>query len=288
MLVEGVVVRDTRPSQTGGQQGALGTGMQVLQAFGQDEPSQLTVIGSIVERSANAAIAAFDSTLLVVDTIVRDTEKDAQHVGYGILAATDHDPLAPVRIEGSLVENSKGAGILLLGVDATITATEVRGTEVNSLGVGYALGAQTNVLDTPTPTNALLRGLLIEDNEDAGIAVFGSSLRVDGAVIRDTVPSASGDFGDAIQLQSHRKRRAEATLVSLLTERSSRAAISSFGATVYVEAAMLTCQAFDLSVEDTDDFAHALELGDFDVCGCDELTSCHVDSAGLSPLLPVE
>jgi hypothetical protein len=285
--IEGVVVRDTLPAQTGANAGLLGSGLRIQSSDGELEQPDVTVAGSIFERNHSAGISTLDAKVAIDGCIVRDTREDAQTVGYGIQSsATSRHHLAPIAVTNSWITENRPVGIILQGVDAELRSLLVEGTSENSLGDGAGIMIQ----HTPgelLEAQAYLEGVRVVDSEDVGVAVFSSSADVVGTVIEDTKDNSSGHFGDAIQAGPG-LLPTSVTLHSVRTEGSARAAISSFGAFVSFSAVELLCQSFDLDGEAAQDASFEFESGSFVSCGCPgSERTCDVVSAGLLGVSPI-
>ncbi|MBW2458821.1 MAG: right-handed parallel beta-helix repeat-containing protein, partial [Deltaproteobacteria bacterium] len=105
-----------------------------------------------------------------------------------------------VTLSDSLIEDNQDHGAIATGATLTVERSLVRGTQPWNGIAGPGLGIQA---DPQTGEQAVLtvRGSLISGNHDAGVGVYGGTTTVDGSVIRDTLPGASGAFGRGMSVQ---------------------------------------------------------------------------------------
>ena len=189
-------------------------GINAESAYG---PTSVTIVGSLVEGSQYAGVTLAGVEALVEGTVVRGTLPGvtAPTGGFGVVAQIQCgymgcDPTArtSATVRRAVIEQSHEEGVLVLGSDALVEGTVVRGTQPNPAngtnGHGIAVQIACHVASCyPTARgNATIRGSLVEHNHELGLFVFGSDALVEHTVVRDTWPRPSDQtFGRAVHIQ---------------------------------------------------------------------------------------
>ncbi len=295
-VIEGTVVRGTLPTSAG----TFGIGVGAW--YGPPE-SSLAITGSIVEGGSTAGVYLAGSRAEVTRTIVRDVSpRPADGFwGLGVVAQDDTQGggLATLTLNESLVRGAHMAGVLVSGSTATIRGTAVLDTLPQVADGDYGIGIAVHRSSTGLDSTASIDGCLVRGSSDIGVDLSSSEADVSRTAIEGTAPRLSdGKFGDGLYVGASLAADAsvvagKARLDGVLVERSGRAGISLFGATVTLAGSTLTCNAFDLNAERTfafDDLGIPIER-EFtlidesgNACGCDaERVPCAASSAGLEP-----
>jgi hypothetical protein len=188
-LVEGVRVHDT---------GWNGIAVQRQNNIG----ATLTLRGSLVETAISVGVSVRGSTLVMEDSVVRDTQPASGGTfGRGISLETEFQSAqgSTGTIRRSVVQGNYESGIALIGSTATVEASVIENTlgqqldGLYGLGVvawpdqGLQLGSDLSVSDS-----------VVRDNHLCGIQATDSDLLVERSVARDTLPetgSMSGGYG---------------------------------------------------------------------------------------------
>ncbi len=162
----------------------------------------------------------------------------------------------------------------------------IRDTLPDAAGSGRGVQVQA-APDTGAPSSALLRGLLVEQSWTAGVFVVGSTASLQGCLIRDTAPGATGLFDDGIVVFSD-EAPGTAMLIGTRVEQSARAAVSSFGAEVTISGSLFQCQVFDWAGNPFHEYDYGFHDQGGNLCGCPDATeSCRIDTATIEPPKPV-
>jgi hypothetical protein len=127
-------------------------------------------------------------------------------------------------------ERNRGAGILIVGSDASVEAAVVRGTEFYSnLLAAYGIGI---VYDLGDRSVATVRSSVVEGNHDTGIFIAGSDATIEGTVVRDSAaaPGEPGDgWGIGVQQDTESEQRGIAVVRSSLVARARGVGVVSLG-----------------------------------------------------------
>jgi hypothetical protein len=207
--VEETVVRATLPDsdQTGGR----GIIAQLSCPEGVCDPTaraRVTVDRSLVEQNREFGFFIAGSDASVEATVVRATLPQAsdQEFGRGIsvqLSCYPTDVCDPTTrssavVRRSIVEQNRDAGLLVMGSDAVVEATVVRGTQPRASNQLYGRGIAvhplcdaTGVCDPRARPQIALSSSLVEDNHDGGVAGAGADVTVEETVVRASSPQAS-------------------------------------------------------------------------------------------------
>jgi hypothetical protein len=281
------VVRDIAPAP-----GVLdGWGLAASQGTTNGAPASLAVETSVIERATRVGLVAFDSSLTVDRTVVRDVQPLDDGInayGWSVLALS-REGRASTTLRASLFERATEGGVVLFGADALVETSIIRDVNPSpSLERGVGLNAQTG--ETGEPTLLTFRESLIERAHEQSLLVVGSDATVDGSVVRDTLRSAlDGLHGDAIAIVTLASGPASATRIARARiERSARAGITAFGAHAELGSTILDCNQIDLNGESY----HGVDFTFTDLggnsCGCaDTKVTCAARSAGLQPPEPL-
>ncbi len=157
----------------------------------------MTVAEGLIEDNLRTGVLVqTGATFIVDDTTVRDTDEANSGIGGdGILANSG----AQVVLSDVLLERNTGAGISAIGA-STVTALGVviRDTRATADGI-LGNGRGVEVL---WGASLDLQRSLVEDNRQAGIAVYGEGAEatLDCVVVRSTQPGIDGTLGQGLHV----------------------------------------------------------------------------------------
>jgi hypothetical protein len=215
--VEATVVRDTQP-RISDQLRGRGIGIQRAcnAAPCSAPPPTVRVSRSLLERNRDVAVHVAGSNVHIDKSVVRRTSADgSQLTGRAINAqpscpngTCDPATAANVELTGSFIDDNRDAGVSIIGSNATISATVIRGTQPQAGAQVLGRGLQVQACRTqggcvqPVRAALTLSSSLIENNHDTGIVVSGSTATIAAVVVRDTLPQVTnGDHGRGIDIQ---------------------------------------------------------------------------------------
>jgi hypothetical protein len=290
--IESTVVRDTvaAPADL-----RFGDGIFIQGDSATGQRANVTVRGSLVERSASAGISVNGADVTIESTAVRDIQpNDAAHEwGRGISVQDDWDSRQPstAAIRWSTVDRVHEVGIIVQGSDATIEATAVRGTQPQPSDGRFGGGIAVELdPETALRSTATIRYSIIDDSHEFGLMVLGSDATVDATLVRGTKPRASdGNFGDNVSvLLSVLPASANANITASTIAGGTRAGLSCFGATTNVSASLFDCNAITLDAEILGEAPATFSDNGGNACGCgDTPEACTVLSSMLAPPEPL-
>jgi hypothetical protein len=167
------VIRDTvvLPAGDGGR------GMQISSHDEFLTPSVVNASGLLIERCREAAIVLASSSLTVTASEIRDIRPSSSFGGRGVqMQRASFDPTAPASLamSSTVLEQLEEVGVMLVGSNATISDSSIRGVVANAqglLGDGIAL-----VAVDADETSAEIDNCLIENSSRAGMTNFGGTL----------------------------------------------------------------------------------------------------------------
>jgi hypothetical protein len=281
VTIESSLVRDMMPKVT---DGTLGQAIlaEIDRVGGQRAVT--TVHASVIERALGAGILASGSDLTIDATVVRDTAvaKAGDIDGEGIVAIHYGTSRSTLTMSASVVERSVGIGLSVVGSDATITSSIVRTTSPRadgSAGGGVYFGSEKD-----ERTNATFRSSLVADCYDVGIDLWSSDLVFDAVLVHNIQARASdGLYGDGLVVYST-AYPATATVTASRIEKSARAGVSNFGASLTMGSTTLDCDAIALDGETSSAGSPSFVDDGANACGCSGASSvCQVLSNGLAP-----
>jgi len=171
LTLEATVVRGT-VAGTAGQ--PLGAGVQV-----QDDPirGHLALRSCIIEDNQHGGLVVIGSDAEVDGTLVqRSLPAPDGTFGRGVSAQISQDTgaRALLTVTRSRVEDSRGAGIVVVGADGVVERTLVRGTLPQAAGELYGDGiVATSFL---APATLSVRASWVETSSRVGVSIFGAHL----------------------------------------------------------------------------------------------------------------
>ncbi len=174
LAVEATIVRDVSPAPD---DGSAGRGMEIASG-------QASLRGVLVERVAEAGIAALGSTVSLDGVAIHDVAPSPAHAGgVGLALELDLGRPLPCRATVHDVEVARAhvAGVAVVGCEADIDVAAVTGSQTIGADFGdgvSVVGAWDAATLVPVPTRATITNSRIGANARAGIAVFGAKAEV--------------------------------------------------------------------------------------------------------------
>ena len=190
-------------------------------------PVQLDVRRSLVERTAGFGVIAIGARMMLEDSVVRDTSPNTEsESGRGVEIEVGNTYPAEVTVARCLVERSTSVGITVASATARIEDTLIR--EVAPFPPTQALGRGLSIQGEYGRSNVEVRGSVIEQVHEVGLAVVGSTVTVETTVIREVIPrprEGTGGHGLLVQYDSRNGERAELALRASLVEATHAAGV---------------------------------------------------------------
>lgn len=248
---------------------------------------------SIIVRSRGAGVLVEGAVASLDRMVVRDTisEVGVTVDGTGVLALdAASGTRASVQLDASVVERNHGFGIFAMGSEAHITGVIVRDTQPR--GSDQRAGRGINIQDDPGSgirSNAEVRGSLVVNSRDGGIVLVDSDAVVDATIVRATEAQLSdGAFGDGVLVAVETGADTLMVLTRSQIERSARAGVAAFGATIDMGATLVDCNAIDLNGESFQGRDFQFSDAGGNRCGCEAVRrDCTALSSGLNAPLPL-
>ncbi|WP_437985174.1 right-handed parallel beta-helix repeat-containing protein [Sorangium sp. So ce117] len=144
-------------------------------------------------------------------------------------------------LRGSLVEQSRAAGVLVFGSDATIESTVVRANQPNADGeLGWGIVVR-DARGRGARASAIVRACVVEQNHDVGVSVLGSDVTIEASVVRATQPSADGWGGRGISVldDDDTGERGSVTVRACLVEQNHEVGVLVIGSDATIEASVV-------------------------------------------------
>ncbi|MBI4706143.1 MAG: hypothetical protein HY744_34035 [Deltaproteobacteria bacterium] len=294
--IEDTVVSDTAP-QAADDSGGLG----IAVVPGPTAPARrpLAIVRStLVERChvVGLALAAVEAT--IEGLLVRDTAPEAATGLSGRGISIEVDPAtgehAVASLAGSVVESSHEAGLVVLGAEAVVEGTVVRDVAPRPADGRMGRGVVVQMaLETLTRASLRLRNSRVEAVHEAGLYVAGADARIEDVVVAVAAAQpGSALFGDGVIASllpvGGDVHDGAVELERCRIERSDRAAVASFGASISLASSAIDCNVIDLTgsryLEQSFEF---VDRGG-NVCGCASgQADCLVLSSDLAPPEPM-
>jgi hypothetical protein len=233
--LEGLVVRGTLP-RVSDQQGGRGIHIQETGA-----PITALVRSSLVEQNHDVGVAVAGANATLQGVVVRGTLPRATDngAGWGILVDIDPYTGAPAAalVESSLVENNRDIGVLIAS-NATFDGLLVRGTLPQASDETGGSGIVMQPYQDTPPDSGVVRGSVVEGNQQAGVVVSGFDATLEGVVVRGTLPRAADQragYGIAIQPNPFTGALSTAIVRSSLVEQNHETGVSVNGSATTLE-----------------------------------------------------
>jgi hypothetical protein len=288
VTVTGSLISHTEPNPADGQRGY---GLVVQDNVQSRRPSTLVVRDSIIEHSHELGILLGGSHGDFAGTVVRGT---LQVPGTGALGRgidLQDNPATGQRssfvLSSCVVEDNHETGVAIGGAEGTIEATVVGATQPDGIGrFGRGVSVQTNQA-TGATASVTIRSSRLEDNCDAGIAVFGAELTLEGTQVASTrAQFAAQGFGDGIAATTF-LAPAEVEIVDSVVDGNHRAGVAAFSANVALAGTRVVCNSVDLNGESVADEPYLFVDRGRNECGCADEPICRVLSSALEVPEPV-
>ena len=238
--VEASVVRDVVPYADAD---PLGRGLQVEDdaEYGR---SSLTVRGSLVERVAEMGVSSVGSDLVLEDTLIRDVAfGDDGLLGRGVNAEDDPNTSAEqtLTMRRSVVLGARQFGLFIAGVTGVIDHTTVAWTQPDGAGeFGRGAGIQMDP-DTGRRSDLTVTSSTFAASSDVGLAVHGSTVVLEGVVVRDTAPEpVTQRWGYGMTVQPQAGQLAQVELRGCKVERNHAIGVAVLGSAAVVDRTLVS------------------------------------------------
>lgn len=195
-VLEGVAIRNTLAAPKGN----IDTALQIQYGWGQGKASDVTVRGCLVDGVDGIGIGIVNSQASIEGTLVRGARPTPRRsgLGIGLIKFTNMDIPVNATINTSIIEDNVGFGFAVEAATANIEHSIIRRTQPTENGTsGRGILARNSVSLTES-ANLNLRGCLVEQNHESGMALFSSNATVEGSIVRGTQPSPAGYSGMGI------------------------------------------------------------------------------------------
>jgi len=208
----------------------------LVEVAGNATPSTILVIGAedgtevreLAVRGDAAGVVVVDTDVLLDRIWVHD------NAGRGVNVQEGSGPSSLI-VRASLLEQNRELGLFVGGSQATLEASVIRATAAVA-GTSRGIGVQADET-TGAPATLVARGSLVEQHREFGVFVGASDVRLEGSVVRNTLPNSIGYFGRGVNAQADPVTAAPAkvSLSQSLVEQSHDVGVFVAGAEVSVE-----------------------------------------------------
>jgi hypothetical protein len=193
-------------------------------------PANLTEIRGLGITGAWTGVAVPDSLNVTLDQVwVHD-------LGHRGIDVEDGPGPTSVVVTGSLVEATHDRGVFVVASMLTVEGSVIRGT-LPSMDPETGRGVDAIDDGPKRRANLIIRGSVIEQNHDHGVAIAGSDGKIEATVIRDTQSNAAGDSGEGVGIEDDHTHD-EASTVAIrgcVIERNRRHGVGVAGSTATIE-----------------------------------------------------
>lgn len=193
VTLDASVVRDTCSQQADQR---LGRGINAQPNPLSGERANVTILGSLIERNREVAVAVIgsDATIeqsLIRDTLGRDLDGRAGRAIHTQLELQTGE-LATLALRGVAIEGNREVAVAIAGTEATIEGSRISSTQPQASDGfgGDALVVQAH----GDSTVARIEGSLIETSHRAGVACFGADVQLGGSRLDCNVIQLDGEL----------------------------------------------------------------------------------------------
>ncbi len=281
VVIDGTVVRDTRPSPV---TDLFGAGVLFFGDPAAGRRGSYELRRSVVERNVERGVAIAFADGSVEHTVVAGTASRAVdgELGTGIEVSEE----AVATLTESVVRDNRSAGVAVAGSSAKLEALLVLDTSPSERSGAGGYGIVSQRLGA-APSTVFATECVIARSVLVGCAAFGSRLELVRSAVRETRPLPDGTFGDGIGGSAvGPDAPADVLLEGALVTGSARAGAVVFGSSLRMTGTRLQCNALDLDVERAfvgGERDYALHDQGGNECGCGAKAACVAQSASLAP-----
>jgi hypothetical protein len=305
--VEATVVRGTQPAASDQRHGRGIEAQLTCQGGSCDALTRahLDLRTSLIERNHDVGLFVTGSDAVVEATVIRETQPAAWDGLRGLgslvqLARSETTNYPSIRgtalFRNCLVEDNHDVGLAFVAADMTMEGSVVRRTQPAPQGELYGFGISIQTFcegggcNPVTRSIGLVRATLVDENQLAGIMVFGSEATIEASVVRATRTRPSdGAYGDGVVVFGDAVMPSKAALHNVWVRDSARAGISNFGSSAALTNTRISCAAFELAGEVFHETPSAFQDSGGNLCGCPVADhTCKAVSGGLAPPSAVE
>ncbi|MFH2008530.1 MAG: right-handed parallel beta-helix repeat-containing protein [bacterium] len=197
--IRATVIRNTQAAANGDE----GRGIR-SQCYSYDGLcGELRLSDSLVENNRELGIMLGGTVGIITRTVVRDTQPQQSDGMLGEGIATVCFPFTGdcgrLELSRSIVSGNRAAGLLLTGVDATVTSTLIRDTapRLGDLDLGWGIAFQCDTV-LGVCGRLSVTGSVIDSNTKGGLQLAAGDATVQSTVVRDSLPAATGLLGRGI------------------------------------------------------------------------------------------
>ena len=242
--------------------GTVGNGILASYDKASGTLPSLHVAGSVIEQTHEIGIALNQGEATIENTTVASVLPRPKDKLYGV--GIQAEPTSKLTLQSSIVLETNHIGVAFFGATGSVANTIVRASNSTGIAVSDAEGARSTVDISRT---------LVSDNGLVGIVVAGSDATIASCLIRNT-RARNERFGDGLVGLVTNVGGATIVARDLTIDGNVRAGIALFGSTLRLSSSHLTCNAFDLDVEEhRGPVSLSDDGGNF--CGCGKLAACH-------------
>jgi hypothetical protein len=174
LTVEATAVRQVAADDSG----MFGRGLDAEKDWETNDPSQLTIRGSLFEETQEFGVFALASELDLSSTLVRDVAPNGNgHCGRCVQLQSDAEATATGRVRDSVFERCIEVGLMGIGTQLSVDAAVIRDIATNGAGsLGDGIVAFT---DPVAPTTLDLVASTVANMPRAGVASFGARVTLE-------------------------------------------------------------------------------------------------------------
>jgi hypothetical protein len=207
-------------------------------------PVAFSVSNSKIEDTHDVALLVANGDIVLSDTLIRRTmpEPGSGTGGRGIGVQDTEAGLRRPVLSGLVIEDSHEYGIYVGGSAALVEHSVVRRTHwLPAIEAGIGIAAIENRF-LGVPSDLELRASLVEGCEGAALHVSGSQALLASVLVRDNLPTPSGAWGRALQVQPRAEtgRRSDAIVRHCLFENSHESGAMVTSSSLTIEASRIT------------------------------------------------
>jgi hypothetical protein len=241
--------------------GTVGNGVLAAYDKTSSTVSKLRVAATTIIHTHEIGIALNRGEGSIEATSIIDVLPRPKEGKYGV--GIQAEPTATLNVRDSLITGTNHIGIGYFGATGRVESTIVRQTGATGIAIADADAARSLVHIERT---------IVRENKIGGVIVAASDLTLIDSIVAGTRAN-DGRFGDGVVAVANTVGASSIVAKSVWVKDNARAGFAMFGGTLRLSSSSLSCNGFDLDVEDQPDPVTLTDEGG-NACGCGKLGAC--------------
>ena len=275
VTIERTAIVDTKSEPDNG---ASGMGVSVQASSPAELPGELTIRDSVIERYAQAGVAAFSSSALLERVVVRDPlfGPAVDPRGMGVVVDTHGASPGMATMRECVLERAAEVGLMVFNADVVVERSTIRDTQPRLADGRYGRGMNVQndlTVSAGAPPRLRVSASLVDRSWEGGIVAVGADLEVDSTIVRNTrmgVDNGSGygPFAAGVLVVATDVPATGVMTSSSIESNEQAGLLAAGGGVISVESTMLECNPIPMGIVRIEDDTGAIDDVGGNTCGC--------------------